>query len=127
MSEIVSIRAREVLDSRGNPTVEAEAVLDTGARGRALVPSGASTGAGEALELRDGDDRYRGKGVAQAVANVNDLIAPQLITRDALDQRGADQLMRDIDGTDDKSKLGANAVLAVSLAIAPAAAAGLEK
>jgi enolase len=126
MSEIVNIRAREIVDSRGNPTVEAEVVLDTGARGRAAVPSGASTGAGEALELRDGGDRYRGVGVATAVANVNDVIAPQLLSHDALDQRGLDQLMRDIDGTDDKSKLGANAILAVSLATAHAAAAELE-
>ncbi|MGH2694869.1 MAG: phosphopyruvate hydratase, partial [Actinomycetota bacterium] len=108
------------------PTVEAEVILDTGARGRAAVPSGASTGAGEALELRDDGDRYRGRGVATAVANVNDVIAPQILSHDALDQRGLDQLMRDIDGTDDKSKLGANAILAVSLATAHAAAAELE-
>jgi enolase len=126
MSEIVMVRAREILDSRGNPTVEAEVALDSGAAGRAAVPSGASTGAREALELRDGGDRFRGKGVAQAVENVNDVIGPQLLGLDALDQRGIDQLMRDIDGTDDKSKLGANAILAVSLAVAHAAAMELD-
>ena len=126
MSEIVGVHAREVLDSRGNPTVEAEVSLDSGARGRAIVPSGASTGAGEALELRDGDSRYRGKGVAQAVANVLDTIGPALLGRDALDQRGIDTLMRDLDGTDDKSKLGANAILGVSLATAHAVAQELD-
>ena len=126
MSEIVFVAGREVLDSRGNPTVEAEVVLDSGARGRALVPSGASTGSGEALELRDGDDRYGGKGVAKAVGNVNDLIGPALLGRDALDQRGIDTLMRDLDGTKEKSKLGANAILGVSLAVAHACAAELD-
>ena len=126
MSEIVGVHAREVLDSRGNPTVEAEVLLDSGARGRAIVPSGASTGAGEALELRDGDSRYRGKGVARAVANVLDTIGPALLGRDALDQRAIDTLMRDIDGTDDKSKLGANAILGVSLAAAHAVAQELD-
>ena len=126
MSEIVAVHAREVLDSRGNPTVEAEVLLDSGGRGRAIVPSGASTGAGEALELRDGDDRYRGKGVSQAVANVIDTIGPALLGRDALDQRGIDTLMRDLDGTDDKSKLGANAILGVSLAVAHAVAQELD-
>jgi enolase len=126
MSEIVGVHAREVLDSRGNPTVEAEVMLDSGARGRAIVPSGASTGAGEALELRDGDKRYRGKGVARAVANVIDTIGPALLGHDALDQRGVDTLMRDIDGTDDKSKLGANAILGVSLATASAVAFELD-
>src|SRR5688572_26059167 len=126
MSEVVAVHAREVLDSRGNPTVEAEVVLDSGARGRALVPSGASTGSGEALELRDGDDRYGGKGVAGAVGNVNDLIGPALLGRDALDQRGIDTLMRDLDGTTEKSKLGANAILGVSLAVAHACAAELD-
>ena len=122
MSEIVGVGAREILDSRGNPTVEAEVTLDSGARGRAAVPSGASTGAGEALELRDGDKRYRGKGVLTAVTNILDVIGPELLGRDALDQRGIDTLMRDLDGTDDKSKLGANAVLGVSLAVAHACA-----
>jgi enolase len=126
MSEIVEVRAREILDSRGNPTVEALVRLDSGAQGRAAVPSGASTGAGEALELRDSDDRYGGKGVAQAVANVNDIVAPQLFGHDALDQRGLDTAMRDLDGTDDKSKLGANAILGVSLAAAKAAAEELD-
>ena len=126
MSEIVGVHAREVLDSRGNPTVEAEVTLDSGARGRAIVPSGASTGAGEAVELRDGDKRYRGKGVATAVTNVLDTIGPALLGHDALDQRGIDTLMRDLDGTDDKSKLGANAILGVSLANAHAVAQELD-
>jgi enolase len=126
LSEIVGVHAREVLDSRGNPTVEAEVMLDSGARGRAIVPSGASTGAGEALELRDGDKRYRGKGVERAVANVIDTIGPALLGHDALDQRGIDTLMGDLDGTDDKSKLGANAILGVSLATAVAAAHELD-
>ncbi|MBW3595138.1 MAG: phosphopyruvate hydratase [Actinobacteria bacterium] len=126
MSEIVGVHAREVLDSRGNPTVEAEVMLDSGARGRAIVPSGASTGAGEALELRDGDKRYRGKGVAGAVSNVIETIGPALLGHDALDQRGIDTLMRDLDGTDDKSKLGANAILGVSLATAHAVAQELD-
>ena len=122
MSEIVLCRAREVLDSRGNPTVEVEIALDSGASGRAIVPSGASTGAGEALELRDGGDRYGGKGVQKAVANVNDRIGPTLLGSDALDQRLVDTMMRDLDGTDDKSGLGANAMLGASLAVAHAAA-----
>ena len=122
MSEIAFVRAREILDSRGNPTIEVEIGLETGAAGRAAVPSGASTGAGEALELRDGGDRYGGKGVRRAVDNVNDLITPSLIGWDALDQRGIDALLRDLDGTDDKGKLGANAILGVSLAVARAAA-----
>ncbi|MDQ3986210.1 MAG: phosphopyruvate hydratase [Actinomycetota bacterium] len=126
MSQIVEILGREVLDSRGNPTVEVEVRLDSGAPGRALVPSGASTGAGEALELRDGGDRYRGKGVSRAVDNVSDLIASELIGFDALDQRGLDTRLRDIDGTDNKSKLGANATLGVSLAVAHAASAELD-
>ena len=123
MADIVSLRAREVLDSRGNPTVEVEAVLDSGAPGRAIVPSGASTGAGEALELRDGGDRFGGKGVRQAVSNVNDLIGPELVGFDAVDQRGLDTFLRDLDGTDNKAKLGANATLGVSLAVAHAVAA----
>jgi enolase len=126
VSQIVSLRAREVLDSRGNPTVEVEVRLDSGAPGRAIVPSGASTGAGEALELRDGGDRFRGKGVRQAVANVNDVIAEELLGMDALDQRGVDMLLLDIDDTDNKSKLGANAILGVSLAVAHAISAELD-
>jgi enolase len=126
MSEILIVHPRAVLDSRGNPTVEVEVVLDSGATGRAAVPSGASTGAREALELRDGGDRWGGKGVTKALAAVTDEIAPNLVGRDALDQRGLDQLMRDLDGTDDKSKLGANAILGVSLAVAHAAANELD-
>ena len=122
MSEIVLVTAREVLDSRGNPTVEVEIGLASGAAGRAIVPSGASTGAGEALELRDGGARYQGKGVRTAVANVHDLIGPALLGREALDQRDIDTALRDTDGTDDKSKLGANAILGASLAVAHAAA-----
>ncbi|MBA3628253.1 MAG: phosphopyruvate hydratase [Actinobacteria bacterium] len=113
---------REVLDSRGNPTVEAEVVLDSGAVGSAIVPSGASTGSREALELRDGGSRYGGKGVRKAIANIADVIAPALIGADALDQRANDTLLADLDGTGDKSKLGANAILGVSLAAAHAAA-----
>ena len=122
MSEIILVQAREVLDSRGNPTVEVEIGLASGASGRAAVPSGASTGAGEALELRDGGKRYGGKGVRTAVTNVEDLIGPAILGRDALDQRDIDTVLRDADGTDDKSKLGANAILGVSLAVAHAAA-----
>jgi enolase len=126
MTEIVEVRGREILDSRGNPTVEAEVRLDSGAIGRAAVPSGASTGAHEALELRDGGKRYGGKGVSLAVDNVDQMIAPALLGRDALDQRGIDTLMCDLDGTDDKSKLGANAILGVSLAVAHAVAQELD-
>jgi enolase len=126
MSEIVAVHGREILDSRGNPTVEAEVMLDSGAVGRAGVPSGASTGAGEALELRDGGKRYGGKGVSGAVDAVNNHLGPNVLGRDALDQRGLDQLMRDLDGTDNKSKLGANAILGVSLATAHAAARELD-
>lgn len=122
MSEIAFVYGREILDSRGNPTVEVEVALTSGAAGRAAVPSGASTGAGEALELRDAGSRYLGKGVATAVENVNGVIASALVGRDALSQRFIDTLLRDLDGTDDKSKLGANAVLGVSLAVAHAAA-----
>jgi len=122
VSEIILVGAREVLDSRGNPTIEVEVGLASGAAGRAAVPSGASTGAGEALELRDGGSRYGGKGVRTAVANVEDLIGPAILGRDALDQRDIDTTLRDIDGTDDKSKLGANAILGTSLAVAHAAA-----
>lgn len=122
MSDVVLVRAREVLDSRGNPTLEAEVGLESGASGRAIVPSGASTGAGEALELRDGGDRYGGKGVMKAVASVNERIAPLLMGLDAFDQRSLDTALRDLDGTDDKRGLGANAMLGVSLAVAHAAA-----
>jgi enolase len=127
MSEIAVIHAREVLDSRGNPTVEVEVQLESGAMGRAIVPSGASTGANEALELRDGDKkRYGGKGVLKAVDNVNDVIADELLGMDATDQVAIDEYMvQDLDGTETKSKLGANAILAVSMAIAKAAAEDL--
>lgn len=120
---IVSVHGREILDSRGNPTVEVDVLLADGAMGRAAVPSGASTGVHEALELRDGDKgRYLGKGVLKAVANVNEHIAPEVVGMDALDQRGVDKTMLDLDGTPNKSKLGANAVLGASLATAKAAA-----
>ncbi len=123
MSYIELIEAREVLDSRGNPTVEAEVFLDDGSVGSAIVPSGASTGAHEALELRDGDkQRFGGKGVLTAVANIRDKIAPELTGADALAQREIDQLMIELDGTENKSSLGANAILAVSMATARAAA-----
>ena len=122
MPTIHSIRAREVLDSRGNPTVEAEVLLAGGAFGRAAVPSGASTGALEAVELRDGGARFGGKGVERAVTNVRDLIAPALVGLDARDQELVDQTMLDLDGTPTKAKLGANAILAVSLSVARAAA-----
>jgi enolase len=123
---IASIHAREVLDSRGNPTVEAEVGLVGGGFGRAIVPSGASTGALEAVELRDGDDRYGGKGVQKAVANVNDTIGPRILGMDATAQEAVDQIMLDLDGTPNKANLGANAILAVSLANARAAAAGID-
>ena len=123
MSTIIDVRAREIMDSRGNPTVEAEVWLETGAKGRAAVPSGASTGEHEAIELRDGDKkRYGGKGVLKAVDNVNTRIAPALLGDNALDQVGIDRKMIELDGTPTKSKLGANATLAVSLAVAHAAA-----
>ncbi|GAE31614.1 phosphopyruvate hydratase [Halalkalibacter hemicellulosilyticus] len=125
MTMITDVYAREVLDSRGNPTVEVEVYLESGAMGRALVPSGASTGEYEAVELRDGGDRYMGKGVLKAVENVNEIIAPELIGIDALDQVGIDQLMIELDGTDNKGKLGANAILGVSMAVAHAAADAL--
>jgi enolase len=126
MTFIEDARAREILDSRGNPTVEVEVFLVSGARGRAAVPSGASTGVHEALELRDGDaDRYGGKGVLKAVDNVNTTIADEIIGWDALDQAGIDELLVDLDGTPNKGKLGANAILGVSLAVAKAAAAEL--
>ena len=123
MSTIIDIKAREILDSRGNPTVEADVLLESGAFGRAAVPSGASTGTKEALELRDGDKRrYLGKGVQKAVANVNDIIAPELEGFDATDQVLIDKRMIELDGTETKEKLGANAMLAVSMAVAKAAA-----
>jgi len=125
MTTIVEIKGREVLDSRGNPTVEAEVVLESGARGRAMVPSGASTGTHEAVELRDGGPRFGGKGVLRAVAAINERIAEELIGLDALNQEAVDKTMLELDGTPDKSKLGANAILAVSLATAHAAASGL--
>jgi enolase len=124
MSFIESIHAREVLDSRGNPTIEVDVTLDDGAAGRAIVPSGASTGAYEAVELRDGDkSRYLGKGVLKAVKNVNETIAPKVVGRDALKQVDLDRLLIELDGTPNKAKLGANALLGVSLAAAHAAAA----
>ena len=123
MSTIIEVHAREILDSRGNPTVEADVVLSSGAQGRAAVPSGASTGEHEAVELRDGDTkRYGGKGVAEAVRNVNDVLGPRLEGMAATDQIAVDAEMMDADGTPNKSKLGANAILAVSLAVARAAA-----
>ncbi|MFN0092386.1 MAG: phosphopyruvate hydratase [Acidimicrobiales bacterium] len=122
MSAIEGLLGREVLDSRGNPTVEVEVLLESGATGRAIVPSGASTGQFEAVELRDGGDRYLGKGVTQAVAHVNGEIAAAVRGIDALDQRLLDQAMLDLDGTDNKARLGANAILGVSLAAARAAA-----
>lgn len=127
MTEIVAIRAREVLDSRGNPTVEADVILESGALGRAIVPSGASTGEHEAVELRDGDkSHYLGKGVLQAVSNVETVIAPELEGMDASNQRLIDKTMIELDGTPNKGKLGANAILAVSLATARAVAQTLE-
>ncbi len=126
MSTIYDIEAREILDSRGNPTVEVDVILEDGAAGRAAVPSGASTGEHEALELRDGDkQRYLGKGVSKAVKNVHEKILPALRGTNALDQLTVDHVMRDLDGTETKSKLGANAILAVSLANAKAAAASV--
>ncbi len=126
MSTIEHVIGREVLDSRGNPTVEAEVLLDSGARGRAIAPSGASTGIREAVELRDGGERFSGKGVLRAVANVNGEIADVVGGLDALDQRAVDHAMIDLDGTPDKGRLGANAILAVSLASAKAVADDLE-
>ena len=127
MSKIVDVKAREILDSRGNPTIEADVRLESGAFGSACAPSGASTGSREALELRDGDKaRYLGKGVTRAVGNVNSDIRELLLGRDATQQRELDQAMIDLDGTENKEKLGANAILAVSLAAAKAAAADLK-
>jgi len=127
MTMITDVYAREVLDSRGNPTVEVEVALESGGKGRAIVPSGASTGAYEAVELRDGDkSRYLGKGVLKAVENVNTIIAPEIIGLDALDQVAIDRKMIELDGTPNKGKLGANAILAVSMAVARAAADALN-
>jgi enolase len=124
MTELIDVRAREIIDSRGNPTVEVDVTLACGAQGRAAVPSGASTGTREALELRDNaETRFMGKGVLNAVANVNEVIAPEIIGYDAMDQAGLDRTMIDIDGTENKSRLGANAILGVSMAAARAAAA----
>ncbi|MGZ6754240.1 MAG: phosphopyruvate hydratase, partial [Nocardioides sp.] len=122
MASIEAVGAREILDSRGNPTVEVEVLLDDGAFARAMVPSGASTGAFEAVELRDGGDRYLGKGVEKAVAAVVETIAPAVEGLAADDQRLVDQTMLDLDGTPNKANLGANAILGVSLAVARAAA-----
>ncbi|MEE4251605.1 MAG: phosphopyruvate hydratase [Alcanivoracaceae bacterium] len=128
MSKIVDIKAREILDSRGNPTIEADVVLDSGAFGSATAPSGASTGSREALELRDGDKaRYMGKGVLKAVGNVNSEIRDLLLGREGCDQRALDNAMIELDGTESKSRLGANAILAVSLAAAKAGAAEQKK
>ena len=124
MSRITDIRGREILDSRGNPTVEVDVILDSGAQGRAAVPSGASTGTREAVELRDGDKtRYGGKGVLRAVENVNTALKRALLGEDARAQAEIDRRMIELDGTENKSRLGANAILGVSLATARAAAA----
>src|SRR5512142_1159725 len=122
MSDIIDVFAREVLDSRGNPTVEADVILESGVLGRAIVPSGASTGEREALELRDGGARYQGKGVQKAVTNVVEIIGPAVTGMDAAEQSSIDRVMIEADGTENKGKLGANAMLAVSLAVAKAAA-----
>ncbi|HIG27265.1 MAG TPA: phosphopyruvate hydratase [Verrucomicrobiales bacterium] len=128
MTNIIQIKAREILDSRGNPTVEADVTLQCGAVGRAAVPSGASTGENEAIELRDGDkSRYLGKGVTKAVQNIHELVEPMLLDLDAVDQLTVDRVLLETDGTENKDKLGANAVLAVSLANAKAAAAALDQ
>ena len=128
MPTIIDVRAREILDSRGNPTIEVDVALESGAAGRAAVPSGASTGEHEAIELRDGDaKRYGGKGVEQAVRNVEEQIAPAVRGHEVTDQIGLDRLMLELDGTENKSKLGANAILGVSMAVARAAANELEQ
>jgi len=127
MSEIVGVKAREILDSRGNPTVECEVLLVSGYSGTAAVPSGASTGSREALELRDGDSRrYLGKGVLKAVHNVNEEIGPKILGFESRDQVALDRFMIELDGTENKAKLGANAILAVSMAAAKASAAECE-
>ncbi len=120
--KILEVHAREVLDSRGQPTVEVDVILKNGTLGRATVPSGASTGEHEAVELRDSDHRYLGKGVTRAVSNVNRILAPRLRNKEAKDQEGIDRFMIELDGTEDKSHLGANAILGVSLAVAKAQA-----
>ena len=122
MTFIINVHARQILDSRGNPTVEVDVTTENGIMGRAAVPSGASTGEHEAVELRDGGDTYMGKGVLKAVSNVNDVIAPELIGFDIFEQNQIDEIMISLDGTNNKSKLGANAILGVSLAVAKAAA-----
>ena len=122
MSIIINIHARQILDSRGNPTVEVDVVTENGVLGRAAVPSGASTGEHEAVELRDGGDSFMGKGVGKAVNNVNTAIAEELVGTSVFEQNFIDQTMIDLDGTPNKSKLGANAILGVSLAVAKAAA-----
>ncbi|MCD4742315.1 MAG: phosphopyruvate hydratase, partial [Desulfobacteraceae bacterium] len=127
MTELIDVKAREILDSRGNPTVEVDVVLACGAKGSAAVPSGASTGTREALEMRDHvEGRYLGKGVLNAVTNVNEVIVPEIIGYDAMDQAGLDRTMIDIDGTENKSRLGANGILGVSMAVARAAAQAVE-
>ncbi|MGZ4760625.1 MAG: phosphopyruvate hydratase, partial [Acidimicrobiales bacterium] len=126
MSIIEHIVGREVLDSRGNPTVEVEVFLDSGGQGRAIVPSGASTGQFEAVELRDGGDRFGGKGVLDAVGHVDSEIYDVLVGLDAFEQRNVDRVLCDLDGTDNKARLGANAILGVSLAVARAASDELE-
>ncbi len=126
MSKITKVYSRQVIDSRGNPTVEVEVFTEAGNKGLAIVPSGASTGTREALELRDGGDQWMGKGVTKAVANVNDIIAPALIGLEVEDQKGIDYKMIELDGTENKDKLGANAILGVSMAVAHAAAADLK-
>ncbi|MGN0371736.1 MAG: phosphopyruvate hydratase, partial [Enterocloster sp.] len=124
--EIEGVHGREILDSRGNPTVEVEVRLSGGATGRAAVPSGASTGKFEAVELRDGGDRYRGMGVTMAVEHVNERLSEAILFESALDQRYIDRLLTEADGTENKGKLGANAILGVSMAVARAAANGLH-
>ena len=124
--EIVSVKGREILDSRGNPTIEAEVTLENGAVGRAAVPSGASTGKFEAVELRDRDTRYHGLGVSTAAGNIVNVIGETVLFENALEQRKIDRLMIDADGTENKEKLGANAILGVSMAVARAAAEGLH-
>ena len=126
-NRIKDILGREILDSRGNPTVEVDVELSDGSIGRAAVPSGASTGKHEAVELRDGGERYLGKGVHGAVNNVNEIIKPEIIGMEATDQRAIDRAMLFIDGTDNKSNLGANSMLGVSLAVAKAAASSLQQ
>ncbi|MBW3637690.1 MAG: enolase, partial [Armatimonadetes bacterium] len=127
MAAIIDVRARQILDSRGNPTVEVDVTLEDGSQGRAAVPSGASTGEYEAVELRDGDKKtYLGKGVLGAVANVNDRIGPELVGLDASEQTEIDETMIDLDGSPNKANLGANAILGVSMAVAKAAAVSLE-